>query len=114
MAAAELRAPRSADYSPVGAAPPDEPTEARGVSAASCCARVAARCGAAAARCRALNFNVKLVLLFTLFENATKSLFLRQIFANWVFIKENSHTTVGYAAGINGLALLVLAFPVGW
>ncbi|CAL8471361.1 g10903 [Coccomyxa elongata] len=61
-----------------------------------------------------MNYNVKLALWWTLFENASASLRSGDIFSAFIYLYTNSNSTVGYIQGINGILQLLTAPFAGY
>ncbi|KAL0048731.1 hypothetical protein WJX82_009744 [Trebouxia sp. C0006] len=58
--------------------------------------------------------NVKLALIWTLFETGSASVRSGAILSAYIYLCTGSNSTVGYVQGITGIAQMVAALPAGW
>ncbi|GAB4822716.1 hypothetical protein N2152v2_009762 [Parachlorella kessleri] len=60
-----------------------------------------------------MNHNVKLSLVFSLFENFSSSVRSGDIMSAYLYLITKDNSVVGYTQGLNGIAQLVAALPAG-
>ncbi|KAF0718905.1 Aste57867_1405 [Aphanomyces stellatus] len=70
--------------------------------------------GALLAKYRALDHNVRLTYLYTVFFWSCRSVILDQVLAGYIYVLTGSNEPVGMVTGINGLMRILMTFPGGY